>query len=374
MSKIRLGQRRVDTLRPRQRAFVVRDGVLKGFGIRILPSGAKRYFVHSQYRGRRVWQDIGDAGTMTEGEARARATAVLVAIRSGESYIATAPDRTRFETVAEEVFRRYKRHWKPSTLTVNLGYYKKQILPWFEGRQIADVDHQDVQQWFASLHATPVAVDRSVPVLSVIMTQAEVYGYRPEGSNPCQGIKRYRRRGRERFLSPEEMRRLSEVLRRHAAELPLPTAFVWLLVLTGCRRGEILNLKWSYYREGNIFLPDSKTGPRTVWLSSAARRVLAGLPRRSGWVFPAKRARGPMSGIYRFWYGFRAEANLDDVRLHDLRHSYASIAMAHGETVLTIGRLLGHADPGTTLKYTHLADATVQEAVDAVGAVLDGGR
>ena len=97
----------------------------------------------------------------------------------------------------------YRRHWKPRTLTVNLSYYKNQILPFFRGRQIAEIGQRDVQQWFAALYATPVAADRSAPVLSVIMSQAEAYGYRPEGSNPCVGIRRYRRRHRERFLSPE---------------------------------------------------------------------------------------------------------------------------------------------------------------------------
>ena len=122
----------------------------------------------------------------------------------------------RFETVAEEVFQLYGRRWKPRTRTVNLGYYRKQILPWFRGRPITAITPREVQDWFASLRATPVAADRSAPVLSVILRQAEVYGYRPENSNPCKGIRRYRRRGRERFLSPDECRRrLSTSLRRH---------------------------------------------------------------------------------------------------------------------------------------------------------------
>ena len=161
MAKQRLTQRRINTLKPRQRAFVLRDSTLKGFGIRVLPSGAKRYFVHTQHRGQRIWQDIGDAHTMTETDARRRAVSVLAAIRNGHGSIAAAPDHTRFEAVAEEVFRRYARHWKPSTLSVNLGYYKTQILPWFEGRQIADIKRDDVQRWFASRHATPAAADRS---------------------------------------------------------------------------------------------------------------------------------------------------------------------------------------------------------------------
>ena len=197
MTVLRLTQRRVDSIKPRTRQFTIRDTQLRGFGVRILTSGAKRYFVHSQYEGHRVWKDIGDAATVALADARTHAVSVLTSIRRGEP--AVAPEEIRFEVVAEEVFRRYKRNWKPRTLEVNLNYYGNHILPWFRGRTIGEIDRRDVTQWFASLRARPAAADRSAPVLSVIMKQAEVYGYRPQGSNPCVGIERYRRRGRERL-------------------------------------------------------------------------------------------------------------------------------------------------------------------------------
>ena len=281
---------------------------------------------------------------------------------------------TRFDTVAEEVFRRYRRHWKPRTLAVNRSYLRNQIMPWFSRRPIAAITHSEVQRWFAALHATPAAADRSLPVLSTIMRQAEVYGYRSEDSNPCTGLRRYRRRGRERFLTIDETRRLGETLAAQEAAAPLPAAAVRLLLLTGCRQSEIRTLQWQDYRAGHLFLRDSKTGPRTVWLSSAARLVLDDRPRTSGWVFPAATGAGPMSTetLYGFWRTLRTAADLPGLRLHDLRHSYASFALRQGETVLTIGRLLGHRDPATTLKYTHFADAIVREAVEAVGTALEG--
>ena len=294
MATLRLNDRRVDALKPRKSAYDVRDRDLKGFGVRVLPSGAKRYFIHSQHQGRRVWKIVGRAGAIGADETREQARTLLAAIRKGNEDEAAAPPDTPFETVADEVFRRYARNWKPSTLRVNRGYYRKQILPWFEGCQIADITAHDVQRWFASLHEVPVAADRSAPILSVIMRQAEVYGYRPEGSNPCVGIKRYRRQGRERFLSAAETRRLGEVLTRREAEQPQVVAIIRLLLLTGCRKSEIVTLKWSFYREGKLFLPDSKTGPRTVWLSSAARAILDSVPRGSEWVFSS-----PLSGTPR---------------------------------------------------------------------------
>ena len=258
---------------------------------------------------------------------------------------------------------------------VNPDYYRNQILPWFRGRPIAGITRRDIQQWFASLHATPVAADRSAPVLSVILKLAEVYSYRPEGFNPCTGIKRYRRHGRERFLTTDEIRRLSRVLERYRESHPLQSSIVRLLLLTGCRKSEILTLKMVRVpRRKTPSLATVKTGPRTVWLSSAARRIIDGLPRSSPWVFPSPRRNCHLSSgvLHCFWWKVRAEAGIDDVRCHDLRHTYASVALAHGETILTIGRLLGHNDPATTLKYTHLADAAVHEAAEALVPVLGG--
>ena len=369
-----LTQARIHALNPRRSVVNLRDGALKGFGLRILPSGKKRFFVHSQKDGRRVWRIVGDADSLSLDEARRRATELLAAIRC-RGAAAASPDQTRFESVAEEVFRNYARHWKPHTRAVNRGYLHNQILPWFCGRNIADITRAEVQRWFASLHATPASADRSAPILSVILREAEVYGYRPEGTNPCVGIRRYRRKGRERFLSAQELRRLALTLERHEAHRPLHVAFVTLLLLTGCRKGELAVLEWSSYREGHLFLTDSKTGPRTVWLSSPARAVLERLPRTGRWVFPSPRRDAPRDAcrFERFWREVRAEAGLHDVRLHDTRHTYASIAILHGETVPMTGRLLGHGNPETTLKYAHLSDASVREAAERLGDVLGQG-
>ena len=151
-------------------------------------------------------------------------------------------------------------------------------------------------------------------------------GVDTEGSNPCKGIKRYRREGRERFLSAAETRSLAAVLDRFEADRPQQAAIIRLLLLTGCRASEVRTLKWRYRREGKLFLPDSKTGPRTVWLSSAARAILDRVPRTASWMFPSPRTNGPLShnGLDETWRRIRDEADLRDVRLHDLRHTCAS--------------------------------------------------
>ena len=183
---------------------------------------------------------------------------MLLALRRYGDEPASGTSDIPFETVAEEVFRRYRWRWKPRTRAANAGYYGNLILPRFRGKPIADITRQDVLQWFASLHATPEVADRSAPVLSVILKLAEVYSYRPEGSNPCTGIKRYRRHGRERFLTTDEIRRLSRVLERYRESHPLQSSIVRLLLLTGCRKAEILTLKWSEYREGKLHPRDSQ--------------------------------------------------------------------------------------------------------------------
>lgn len=374
MSATRLTQRRVDSLRSRRKVHDVRDTELKGFGVRVMPSGARRYFVHSQNEGRRVWKIVGDANVIGLAEARIQARAMLAALRDGRDAVAIAPGETPFEIVAREVLDRSARRWKPGTARVNDIYFREQILPFFEGRPVASIGREDVQAWFRTLHATPAAANRSVPILSTIMRKAEAWDYRPPDSNPCRGLRRYRQGRSERFLSPQEYRRVALVLERREADRPLHAAAVRLILLTGCRKSEIITLEWRFYREGRLYLRDSKAGPRTVWLCEAAREVLDRLPRSSLWVFPVQRLRARSMWLQRFWSEVRVDAGIEDVRLHDLRHSYASMALLGGESVRTVGRLLGHEQPSTTLKYAHLSDATVRQAVEALAPTLSGGR
>ena len=373
MPKRSLTDARVRMLKPRKTARNVRCSKLKGFGVRVLPSGRKRFFIYCQYAGERIWKIIGSAETMTVGEARFHASELLLAIRRGEG-LPVEPEETLFETIAGIVFRRYERVWKAGTLAVNRHYLQNQLLPYFAGRQIAEIERQDVRKWFVSLGATPGAANRSMPVLSTIMREAEWMGLRPRDSNPCRGIRRNPRKGHERFLTDQEIRRLSARLRAHEGRRPLQVAVIRLLLLTGCRKGEILTLRWSEYRDGHLFLHDGKTRPRTVWLSQPARDILDGLKRRGRWVFPAPRKRGPRCARWldRFWWKARAEAELADVRLHDLRHSHASLALREGETVLAIARLLGHGSAETALKYAHPADPMVRQAIEKLGGVLEG--
>ena len=210
---------RVSALKSRKTVREVRDGRLRGFGVRVFVLGPQAVLrplpasrrAHLEDRRRRREHERCRGAFRCERNAGRHPARRGCTCRAGEML---------FEAVAETTFRRYERVWKPRTLVVNRNYLRNQLLPHFAGREIAGIDRQEVRNWFARLRATPVAADRSMPVLSVIMREAERMGLRPEGSNPCRGIRRYRRKGRERFLTDDELRRLSARLAAHEARRP----------------------------------------------------------------------------------------------------------------------------------------------------------
>ena len=208
-----------------------------------------------------------------------------------------------------------------------------------------------------------------MPVLSVIMRMADLWGYRAHNTNPCRRTRRYKTKPKERFLTAEEMARLNAVLTRDEFWCPHVVAIVRLLILTGCRFGEIASLEWNWTKGKRIHLPDSKSGPRTVWLSDAARAVIDAIPRYGEdcpYLFPRRPPTRPVETIAFHWDRIRKEAGLSELRLHDLRHSWASVAAMNGVDMVTIAKLLGHALVETTERYVHLSDRSVAETANRV--------
>ena len=219
----------------------------------------------------------------------------------------------------------------------------------------------------------PGVANRSMPVLSVMMRMAELWGYRAHNTNPCKRTRRFRMKPMERFLTTGEIARLNAVLVRDEFWCPNVVAVVRLLMLTGCRVGEILSLEWGWIKGKRIFLPDSKSGPRTVWISSAARAVIDAIPRYSEdcpYLFPSRPATRPIDNIVFHWNRIRDEAGLPGLRLHDLRHTWASVAAMNGVAMVTIAKLLGHTLVETTEHYVHLSDQSATAAADRVSAQL----
>ena len=192
----------------------------------------------------------------------------------------------------------------------------------------------------------------------------EVWGLWADGSNPCCYVKRYKKSKRERFLSPEETERLGEVLREARSEMPSAVAASRLLLLTGCRPSEIQFLRWEYAKDECIELSDANTGGRVVPLEPEARAVLVDLPREDGnpCVIRGKLSGSQITDLQRPWRRIRAGSDLEDARICDLRHLYASRALGSGESLTMIGKLLGYTRVQTAARYTHLARDSVQNA------------
>jgi integrase len=324
-------------------------------------------------RGRQVKINLGRVGKLTARQARGKARALLTELLAdGVPEKPKAVVGQTFFDYAEAFWADYARHWKPATQRTNRALIDKVLAPTFGHLTINRISRADVQRWRDAMSARPGVFNRAVPVLAVMMTYAEPMGLRPRGSNPCKGIARYKRPAKERFLSPTEYRRLGQVLRAFEPAAPDMVALVRLLILTGARCGEIASLRWEDVHPPRLRLPDSKTGPKFVYLNSAAERILEArrADARTAWVFPAPGGAGPIGYLPAKWVPIRKAAALPDLRLHDLRHSFASVAIKEGVPLFMISRLLGHALPETTARYAHLDDGAVSDAAARVSGSL----
>ena len=363
----------VDAL-PAGRRAEFRDRDLPAFGVSVDAAGGKTYFV--EVRGERV--ALGRHGAVSAGRARRLAAASLSrAAETGRS--APARPEPPVPTVADMSIRYMRdfvsRRCKPATVAQYRTTVEKHLLPVLGDLPVAAVGPRHVADLQLRLGDRPAAANAAVSTLSRLIRHAAELGLAPAEADPCRFARRYRVRRRERFLTGDELRRLGAALDSLEAEKlvsPHAAAAIRLLVLTGCRRNEILTLRWEDVRPeaGEIRLRDSKTGPRTVCLSPASARVFAGIPRLPGnrWVFPGRKPDTCVSGIFGPWRRVRERAGLEDVRIHDLRHSFASRALALGESLPAIARLLGHAEVRTTARYAHLARDAVREAAARIAA------
>ena len=362
--------RRIGAAKPRAKKYELWDDAISGLGLCIRPSGTRTFFLRRNVRGRLRYATIGRTDDVTLPEARREARRLIVTFLDA----ARKDDGPRtpghsMEAFADEFLERQARHWKSATLEANKAAVRNRILPAFGHLTVDAITVEQVRDWFASMSATPGSANRAMPVLSMMMRMAELWGYRVHNTNPCKNTRRFKMAPKERFLSPEEIARLNAVLARDEFYCPQAVAIVRLLLLTGCRFGEIAGLRWDWIKGRRIFLPDGKSGPRTVWLSSAARAVIDGIPRYGEdcpWLFPSRPATRPITDITFHWNRIRVEAGLPGLRLHDLRHTWASIAAMNGIDMVTIAKLLGHALVETTERYTHLSEQSVSDAADRV--------
>ena len=330
-----LTKRIVDRLAVDDKDAVFWDRELPGFGLRVYPSGAKVYVVQTRCAGRSKRVTVGRHGDVSPDQARKEAARIIARIKAGEVPIPVAP---KADPTMAELAERYQREHvamrcRPTTIAHYGIMLAKHIVPALGELKVAEVERKHILAFHYELREKPTVANRALEMLIKMFNLAEAWELRPPGKNPGRFVRRYKVQAQhERFLTPEELGRLGRALDAAPAERLASrhgAAAIRLLVLTGCRRNEILGLRWEDvdFEAGELRLRDTKTGARMVPLTPAAAEVLEDLPRVPGnpWVFPGKKRGTHQRNINDSWDRIRKRAGLDGVRLHDLRHSCASL-------------------------------------------------
>jgi integrase len=380
----KITKRAVDALRPTadERELVLWDSELAGFGVRVQRGGAKTYIL--KYRagtGREAplrKLTIGKHGSpWTADEARAEAKRLSGLVAHGKDPAGAKSATKAAPTVVDLAQRFLTEHAEAKRKTSTAKEYRRLldhvVLPALGKKRVADITRQVVARLHHARRTTPTEANRALAVISAMFNMAERWGERPDGSNPCRHVEKYPQRRRERMLSSGELARLGNVLAGYDGS-PYYAAAIKLLVFTGARLGEVLGLQWKWidFELGEVRLPDSKTGAKTLHLPPPALAVLAELPRIEGnpHVIVGGVAGAALVNLEKPWRAIRKAAGLEDVRLHDLRHSFASIAASGGMGLPIIGKMLGHTQAQTTQRYAHLASDPVKAAAATVAGKI----
>jgi integrase len=388
MAKIKITKRSVEALKAAAKDYIAFDTELPGFGLRVMPSGKRFFLVQYRRHGRTRRVMIGQFGVVTAELARREATIKLGSVRGADGDPAATRDAERQSATMKELGKRFLEQYvlvrcKSSTQAEYRRSVELFLNPFFGNHRVRSITTADVAELHGSLSQIPYQANRTLGVLSKMMNLAETWGIRDRHTNPCEGVERYPERKRERFLSPQELRRLGLALARAEAEKTESrhaVAAFRLLLLTGCRLSEIQTLRWSYVdlERCELRLPDSKTGAKTVHLGGPVVNLLNKLPRIKGnpYVIAGKKESAHLTDLQHPWRRVRKAARLDDVRIHDLRHTFASGGLLVGEGLPMIGKLLGHTQVQTTARYAHLACDPIKLAADKIStqlaAALDG--
>ncbi len=357
--RVRLTDTAVARLRPRKREYTVWDSRMPGLGVRVRPSGGKSWVLLRAAADGSRRTTLGPVSAMGVEEARRECHARRA---SPETEPAPARAVPLFREFVEGEWREVQfERCKPSTRKGYRSLLDARLLPAFGPKPLDRIAQADVRRWFDAFSRTaPGNANHALALLRQIMNFAGAHGH--VGANPARGIKPNPRPALTRFLSREEVERLHAALDREAAKgnrFRQQADIVRLLLLTGCRRGEIVELRRSEVHGDMLVLVDTKTGPRKIPLGTEARRILERQPRtESSYVFPSPRDPSrPRGRILPLWERVRREVGIEDVRLHDLRHTHASHAVMNGVPVPVVSRMLGHSNTRMTLRYAHLAQS-----------------
>ncbi|HEV2563119.1 MAG TPA: tyrosine-type recombinase/integrase [Rhizomicrobium sp.] len=406
----RITKRAVDALKCRRGKdrSILWDNALSGFGVVAHASGSKSYIVQYRFNGRSHRFAIGAHGRFTPEQARKEAQRVLSEMQSGREPIATREAKRKaelatrtFKQLAEEFMRLHvTQKRKESTGADYRGLLDRHVMPALGSTRMDNLKRVDVSRLHSRLSEWPYEANRCLALISAIWNWAAKREEVAFIDNPAKGIERYAEPKRECYLTNDELARLGDALRegetkgiawetdrvskkvkhipkgdRRQRLDPYATAAIRLLVLTGARLREILDAKWEHvdFQRCVMLLPDSKTGRKTIYLSAPALTVLASVPRQQGnpYLIPGAKQGAPRADLKKPWSAIRRAANLKGVRIHDLRHSFASVGAGASLGLPIIGKLLGHSQPATTARYSHLDADPMQKAVNVIGARIE---
>ncbi|HYG91827.1 MAG TPA: site-specific integrase [Azospirillum sp.] len=388
MTTTRITKRTVEAEAPSCKPVFLWDDQLPGFGVKVLPTGQRRYIV--KYRagagGRTAqqrWLTLGTHGAITADQARALATQALAAVARGEDPQAGKFTARTAPTIAD-LWARYETDHlprkKPLSQRDDRQKWRDIIGPRLARRKVDDITRDDIVRLHHHLAETPYQANRALALLSKLLNLAELWGMRPDNTNPCRHVKKFPELHRERYLASDELARLGEALRQGLAaqtETPYMVAAIQLLLLTGARLNEILTAQWTWvdWDRRIIRLPDSKTGRKPLFLSEPAMDVLRGLQalptsKESPFIIRGRSKDQPLTNLAKPWKRICERASLTNVRLHDLRHTAASVGIAQGMSLPVVGRLLGHTQASTTNRYAHVDIDPALAAANLIGSAI----
>lgn len=369
----------VEGAKPRAQRYRLSDSLVPGLILLVLPSGARTYYLRHRVDGQQRELKLGTPVELTPDQARDLARAALARVRAGGDPGAERRAAREAPTIEALAARHLQAHASRKRSGRNDEIlWRRHLLPSFGRVKVAALSRERIREWHAA-HPKPATANRALEVLGVAMGLAEEWGWRPAGSNPARGIKAHPERQRRRYATPDELAQLRAALQRWEAAGPLAMRWrfaqlVRLLLLTGARLREVMNAQWSEidWGRGVLRVPAErgKTGAAEVQLSDRALAILGELRSKIGeqlpenrWIIPGETGDRPLVGYRRMWLALLEEAGVADLRIHDLRHTFASYALSGGQTLGTVGQLLGHRSAQTTTRYAHLIDDAARRAV-----------
>ena len=364
----------VKNIKPTKQINLYWDDLLKGFGFCVRPSGKKTFLLKYRIgRGRGAIsrkQTIGTHLVVSSEVARLKAKEWLLIASQGKDPCKVDNDQTSMKEFSKIYIHKYAQiKKKKSSVVEDERLIKLQINPFFGKIRVKDLTRAMVEKHHGSLHKTPHMANRFLALLSKMMNLAEKWEFRPLYSNPCKHVDRYPEEPRKVYLKMSQLERVGSAMRElKDIESEYVLSAIQMLILTGCRTGEILSLKWEYidFENSCMNLPDTKTGEREIHLNPSALSILKSLERKSDYVFVSRVENKQITTIRLTWKKICKIAGLNDVRPHDLRHTFASHAINNGYSLPIIAKMLGHADIKTTERYAHLHQDPINKAIDDV--------